>query len=1528
MEARAFIILSRIKKPDKLSDEVKGAKIYTKLSYLLQEEHLANGNKIIYTWDEKNRTILLIQTTDPSGKKIYAEAHFHRHGKRKKGKHGVYYYDASNFEVETSDGRTLTYRYFSEGEKEKKIWYLHEVAAPDSAHEILHYAEGEKRILHAVSLDNSRLLQIGYNDEKNVKTLASPVGKDGHTLVTHTFTYAPEARKTTVNDIEGIPTHYSWNEGLQLEKIARPNNTTLFAWDASNLICRAFLVETPLHATRYTYDPQGNVIEEKFYGNLTGHGSPLSLDSQNLPEENGVETYSKKFTYNDRNLLVRKEEENGLLISYEYLPDASLLAAELSPQRRKFYEYNEDHILIREITDDGESPDRNNLSGVTFRLVKEIIPYPKRPYLNMPYIITEKTGDGTLLKKTVLHYTTGGRIAKKEIYDALNTLVYTLNFTYDDKGRLIEETNALGQIAEYKYDEIGNKTYFKDFGSKAPFHYSYDCSNRLIESSQNVRTTRHSYDIKHNRISTIDHHGYETRTIYDPYGHPIQTHLPNGSTTSSTYDGAGRVTSSTDAKGYTTYTTYNAYNQPTHIHHPNNTEEAFLYNRDGTLNTHTDQNGAETSYTYDLYGRTLSKTIIFKKETLSIETWHYNGFHLLSKTDAEGTITTYEYDQAGRKIAEECTGERTEYSYDFLGRLHQVKTGELLTITEHDLLDRMIEERKEDLSGHLLSYIYYTYDPAGNQSAITRYIQGQPARETFCYDPFNRLVEKTDPLGNRTSIHYDDNLHQKTTIDPLGLHTIETYDSHYNLSTLEKRSTKLLLQEHFTYDANDNLIFKESNGITTEWEYGPLDQLLTLIEPEQKITHYTYTPKGLLHQIAKPSGIVLTNTYNALGHLLCKTSSDGTIHYTYEYNHLGQLLHSHDSLTGTTLHRTYDPHGRLLTETLPAHLTFRNQYDNQGRRIRLELPDHTSITYTYDPLYLRAITRPPYTHTYLDYDLSGNLLSEQLITGDSLNHTYDLAGRHTSSTSKYFSQSVEFDPVGNILHSRYQNEHLNFAYDDLYQLTSEKDHTYSYDAHYNRHSKDSTIYQVNNLNQISLFTYDQDGNPLTSPSADYTYDALDRLISAETPTHRLTFTYDSFHRRLTKTVLSKLTYESQTETYLYDGQNEIGTSNLELRILGRTPHAEIGSAVIFEIQNKTLVPLHDLYGNVAALVSNGSTEYHQYTAFGESKTTPTPWGFSSKRLDEETGLIYFGRRYYEPAFGRWLTPDPLGLDAGPNLYAFVSNAPLTHFDDYGLFGMYKDQLFREMNWQTPTPYEYKQRGIGFLHGIGEFGLNAASTLSHIGYGLTMPFRSINWMFGRSSFTEDWRSFQSSNQALLETGEYWMQRFLPGDRGNSYRSSRSITSVGLDVTTIGLGAAAIIEKSATALTMKLIKQPIQASRILQPKNIQLNRFHQAARNLSETGQNNIRILRGWAKSKGWEKFPSTNGAPEKWGTWKNGIPEWNLRIKPEPGFRPELELGSMRPRFDARLGNQPPYEYINPFTGTLGSKNIGTHIPLE
>ena len=79
--------------------------------------------------------------------------------------------------------------------------------------------------------------------------------------------------------------------------------------------------------------------------------------------------------------------------------------------------------------------------------------------------------------------------------------------------------------------------------------------------------------------------------------------------------------------------------------------------------------------------------------------------------------------------------------------------------------------------------------------------------------------------------------------------------------------------------------------------------------------------------------------------------------------------------------------------------------------------------------------------------------------------------------------------------------------------------------------------------------------------------------------------------------------------------------------------------------------------------------YH-YSAFGEfihEGFEISPWLFSGQRYDPTTELYVYAKRNYDPAIGRWLTPDPIGFADGPNLYAYVHNNPLTYVDPYGLW---------------------------------------------------------------------------------------------------------------------------------------------------------------------------------------------------------------------------------------------------------------------
>ncbi len=79
----------------------------------------------------------------------------------------------------------------------------------------------------------------------------------------------------------------------------------------------------------------------------------------------------------------------------------------------------------------------------------------------------------------------------------------------------------------------------------------------------------------------------------------------------------------------------------------------------------------------------------------------------------------------------------------------------------------------------------------------------------------------------------------------------------------------------------------------------------------------------------------------------------------------------------------------------------------------------------------------------------------------------------------------------------------------------------------------------------------------------------------------------------------------------------------------------------------------------------------EYGAFGRA-TVRSSTGFEldlrlpGQHEDAETGLHHNDHRMYDPALGRYLTPDPLGAPDGPNPFIYVRNNPLKHVDPSGL----------------------------------------------------------------------------------------------------------------------------------------------------------------------------------------------------------------------------------------------------------------------
>ncbi|MCG8526731.1 MAG: RHS repeat-associated core domain-containing protein, partial [Opitutales bacterium] len=230
--------------------------------------------------------------------------------------------------------------------------------------------------------------------------------------------------------------------------------------------------------------------------------------------------------------------------------------------------------------------------------------------------------------------------------------------------------------------------------------------------------------------------------------------------------------------------------------------------------------------------------------------------------------------------------------------------------------------------------------------------------------------------------------------------------------------------------------------------------------------------------------------------------------------------------------------------------------------------------------------------------------------------------------------------------------------------------------------------------------HDEDGNLTQDARWDYTWDGENRLIAMETraltvsagvPQQKLEFAYDGQSRRIQKKVSSwtgSSWMPDQDTRFIWDGWNliteldalntyaAINTYVWGLDLSGSMQGAGgVGGLLFIENTSKDFIPAYDGNGNVLAYVNaiTGETEAeYEYGAFGETLRTEGEtaddfnFQFSTKYVDAETRLYYYGYRYYDPETGRWPNRDPLQEDGGVNLYGFVVNNPISLIDILGL----------------------------------------------------------------------------------------------------------------------------------------------------------------------------------------------------------------------------------------------------------------------
>ena len=214
----------------------------------------------------------------------------------------------------------------------------------------------------------------------------------------------------------------------------------------------------------------------------------------------------------------------------------------------------------------------------------------------------------------------------------------------------------------------------------------------------------------------------------------------------------------------------------------------------------------------------------------------------------------------------------------------------------------------------------------------------------------------------------------------------------------------------------------------------------------------------------------------------------------------------------------------------------------------------------------------------------------------------------------------------------------------------------------------------NDLTFNASYTYDANGNTTaktdSTGTTTYTWDYENRLTSVTLPGGggTVSFKYDPFGRRIYKSS------SSGTSIFAYDGDNLVEEANsLGAEVASYSQGLNIDEPLAMERSSATSFYDADGLGSITSLSSGAGALAQTYTfdSFGKvansTGSLTSPFQYTARESDPETGLYYYRARYYDSTIGRFRSEDPARFPEGTNFYRYVQNHPTNLVDPSGLF---------------------------------------------------------------------------------------------------------------------------------------------------------------------------------------------------------------------------------------------------------------------
>ncbi len=626
--------------------------------------------------------------------------------------------------------------------------------------------------------------------------------------------------------------------------------------------------------------------------------------------------------YDDKgNLTTRTEGFNGATTETTYDPQFSLAASLKDPE-------NNTTTFTRNVTNGDLETITNALTHQTQLMYNAAGQVTQMTDANglvtsitynatsgMPEIITETPpAGGGLTRASTITYDAAGQI--KTVTTPTNIL---LTFNYDLNGRVSNIVDSLNQRIEFVYDEEGNRI-----------------NNQTLESDGSTLafTMMQTFDTL-NRLATS-----------------IQPHIVGlDSVQQFEYDGTGNLDRFIDPKGQESTNQYDTGNRHTSQINALIGTTSFTYNDNGDLTRVVSPNGAQTDYAVDSLGRITTET----SPDRGVLTYTYDlNNNLKTLTDARGITRTLDYDVLNRltSITFPNTQENVSLSYDNC----TFGVGRLCSFTDESGTTSM------------------QYDAHGNVTNVAYNREGINYTQVYQYDAGNRVSSLTLPSGRQITYQRDGlqrinqisstvNAQNLVILDQIGYNANDQITQRtFSNGLVETRSYDLqsrLLDiqlggidtTNLTYDANSNVLTRNTTSDTHSYSYDVLDRIDTETNNGSSTSYQFDTNDNRLNQT---EGAQVTN---------------------YVYSPLSNRLDTIDSAS-----LSYDTAGNLTVDGQGRDLI----YNNAGRLIEIQNSGQTLVEYRYGNNGLRSHKISSSGTIIYHYDQFGNLISETTDTGISI----------------------------------------------------------------------------------------------------------------------------------------------------------------------------------------------------------------------------------------------------------------------------------------------------------------------------------------------------------------------------------------------------------------------------------------------------------------------------------------------------------------------------------------------------------------